>query len=190
MENSVSDHKSVIRQHHHTLRGSLMDTQWKELSNKISAQLLKTEEFRSASTIHTYVSMESNREVFTFDLIEKALELGKKVLVPRMQSNGKLSHHLISSLDALEKNKWGVLEPSSEKPTDLPDDSLIIVPMVAADFTRNRLGYGKGYYDRFLESLNATKVGLCFNMNLSWIPLPVESFDVKMDKVITDQFIL
>jgi 5-formyltetrahydrofolate cyclo-ligase len=190
MENSVADHKSVVRQHHHILRRSLLDTQWKELSSRITDQLLKTEEFRLASTVHTYVSMKSNREVFTLDLIETILELGKKVLVPRMQSNGKLSHHLISSLDSLEKNKWGVLEPSSEKPTDLPDDSLIIVPMVAADFDRNRLGYGKGYYDRFLESVTATKVGLCFNMNLSWVPLPVESFDVKMDRVITEQFIL
>lgn len=190
MENSVADHKSIIRQHHHTLRRSLLDAQWKEISNNITARLIKTDEFRLASTVHTYVSMESNREVFTLDLIDKTLELGKKVLVPRMQPNGKLSHHSISSLNSLKKNEWGVLEPSYENPINLPDDLLIIVPMVAADFNRNRLGYGKGFYDRFLESVNATKVGLCFNMNLNWISLPVESFDVKMDKVITEQFIL
>lgn len=190
MSNTISELKSSLRQHHHTLRRSLRNSEWKRHSRRIIQKLLASDEFRSASAVHTYVSMENNREVYTGDLIQTCITSGKQVVVPRMKSAGELTHHEITSLDSLAVNEWGVYEPSKKNEVELPDNLLVIVPMVAADFNRERLGYGKGYYDRFLSSVNTIKTGLCFNFNLSWTPLPTESFDVKMDKIISDQFIL
>lgn len=190
MSDTISGLKSSIRQHHHTLRRSLRDSEWKEYSSRIIDKLMAVDEFRSASVVHTYVSMEKNREVYTGHLIQACIKSGKQVIVPRIKSEGELTHHEITSVGSLSVNKWGVYEPSKEDEVELPDNLLVVVPMVAADFNRERLGYGKGYYDRFLSSVNATKVGLCYNFNLSWTPLPTDSFDVKMDKIISDQFIL
>jgi len=190
MNGLIARDKSRRRIHHHYLRQSLRESEWKYLSSKIIDRLVMTEEFKSASSIHTYLSMKKNREVFTIDLINACLGSDKKVIVPKIKSEGILSHHQLSTLSSLSENKWGVMEPISDIEVDLPDDLLLIVPMVAADFMRNRLGFGKGYYDRFLNSLSFKKIGLCYSMNMNWTPLPVDSFDIKMDKVITEQFIL
>src|SRR6056297_1895675 len=190
MTNSSVGQKSQLREHHHTLRRSLQEKEWSEISSKIISRLTSTEEFEAAGFVHTYVSIAKNREVNTFDFIQTCFEAGKQVIVPRMAQNGKLTHHKITSTKLLSKNNSGVWEPSAENQVDLPDHLLVVVPMVSADFNRNRLGYGKGYYDRFLTGINASKIGLCFNFNLSWKPLPTEPFDIKMDKVISDQFII
>ena len=190
MSDTTALKKSSVRHHHHTLRRSLPKSEWKELSSRIFEKLKASSEFGLSSTVHTYISMEHNREVCTIDLIRACLAAEKDVIVPRMKSDGRLSHHKITSLESLTVNNWGVYEPSENNEVELSDDMLIIVPMVAADFNRNRLGYGKGYYDRFLNSTNAFKTGLCYNFNVSWEPLPTESFDIKMDKIISDQFIL
>jgi len=190
MKNSTVGQKSQIRQHHHTLRRSLQEKEWRELSSEVIKRLISTEEFKAAGFVHTYVSMAKNREVYTFDLIQTCFDRGKQVIVPRMTQDGKLTHHKITSAKLLSKNEWGVFEPSAENQVDLPDRLLVVVPMVSADFNRNRLGYGKGYYDRFLNGKSSIKFGLCFNFNLSWTTLPSDSFDVKMDKVISDKFII
>lgn len=190
MNGLTAQNKKYRRNHHHVLRQSLREKEWKYLSSIIIDKLMNTEEFKSASAIHTYVSMEKNREVFTLHLINACLDSDKKVFVPKIKSEGILSHHQLSTLSSLSENKWGVMEPTSNTDAELPDDLLVVVPMVAADFKRNRLGYGKGYYDRFLNSLNSTKIGLCYTMNINWKPLPVDTFDIKMDKIISEQFIV
>jgi|AntRauTorcE11898_2_1112593.scaffolds.fasta_scaffold05312_4 5-formyltetrahydrofolate cyclo-ligase len=188
MRTSIAEQKSSIREHHHAIRRSLRLKEWKKMSAQIVKRTMATKEFKSTNTIHTYVSMEKNREVNTIDIINTCIARGKEVIVPRMKSEGELTHHKITSIDKLIRNKWGVYEPPGDDEVELSDGILVVVPMVAADFKCNRLGYGKGYYDRFLAGINATKIGLCFNGNLSWDPLPVGTFDIKMDKIITNQF--
>lgn len=188
MSNSLPDQKELIRKHHHTLRRSLQLNEWQTESNLIVKRLMSLEAFQQAESLHTYVSMEKNREVQTTGLIYSSLNMGKKLIVPRMSSDGQLTHHSINSFDQLTENRWGVLEPTDGNEVTVDEDTLIIVPMLAADFSRNRLGYGKGYYDRFLSQVNSIKIGLCYNFNLSWTPLPAEHFDIKMDIVVTGQF--
>lgn len=188
MSLSVSDQKKQIRQHHHFLRRSVQPEEWRSESDLIIKRLMGSDLFRQASSIHTYVSMEDNREVQTTVLISESLKLGKRVVVPRMSTDGQLTSHQIDSVNQLKENRWGVLEPEDKNEISIDDDTLIIVPMLAADFTRNRLGYGKGYYDRFLAQVRSYKIGLCYTFNLSWRPLPAEPFDIKMDAVVTGQF--
>mgnify|MGYP006273109337 CR=1 FL=1 len=188
MPETLADQKEQLRQHHHFLRRSLQPNEWRSESRLIIKRLLETEKYQQASSIHTYVSMEKNREVNTTDLIAESLKREKRVVVPRMTDDGKLTHHSINSIQQLKKNRWGVMEPENVREISIDASTLIIVPMLAADFKRNRLGYGKGYYDRFLSQVDSYKIGLCYSFNLSWTPLPSEPFDIKMDTVVTGQF--
>lgn len=188
MRISLPESKPTIRSRHHAIRRSLQPEERKRLSKHIIDRTLDTDEFQSADVVHSYAAIDKNGEVSTDGLISTCLKHGKKVIVPKMKSNGELSHHSINSLDSLKPNEWGVPEPVFENEVSLQDGILIIVPMVASDFKLNRLGYGKGYYDRFLSKLQSTKIGLCFSFNLCWNTLPTEDFDINMDIVVTDGF--
>lgn len=186
----MNEFKKEVRLRNIEVRSSLDRERQAELSKKVTLKLIQLSEYKMATSIHTYVPIEKNREIDTTILIEDALEKGKKVNLPKMQSSGEMSHHQIDSLNSLVKNRWGVPEPETTEEADLSDCSLIIVPMVAGDFDRNRLGYGKGYYDRFLNSMQAARIGLCYSFNLQWNSLSVESFDEKMDIILTENLIV
>ncbi|REL38214.1 5-formyltetrahydrofolate cyclo-ligase [Rhodohalobacter sp. SW132] len=189
-ERSIAEKKENIRRSFLHVRRSLSEVEHLELSIRIADQLFNQHAFQKADTVHTYVSMEEQREVSTTKIIETCFNMGKRVVVPKMKPNGKLSHHRIKSLDDLYTNEWGVKEPFKEDPVDVSELSLIIVPMAAADFSRNRIGYGKGYYDRFLKNSNSFSVGLCYNCTLSWSSLPVETFDEQPNQVITENKVI
>lgn len=188
MRMSLPEPKPDVRSRHLAIRKSLQYEERKRLSKRITDQILNTVEFQSADVVHSYAAMENNKEVATDGLISACLKHGKKVIVPKMKTNNELSHHSIDTLDSLKPNEWGVPEPEFDNETSLQNGILVIVPMVASDFQLNRLGYGKGYYDRFLSKVQSTKIGLCYSFNLCWNTLPAEDFDVKMDIVVTDGF--
>lgn len=182
--------KPHIRQQFLEVRRSLSTSEVEKLSRLMTKQLKKLDSFLEADTIHTYVSMDQQREISTRSLIQDCLDLGKKVVVPKIKKGGQLTHHPIQSLSELEQNNWGVLEPNTDELTDTREISLIIVPMVAADFNMNRIGYGKGFYDRFLKQTGAFRIGLCYNCTLSWNRLPVDTFDQQLNVVITESKII
>jgi 5-formyltetrahydrofolate cyclo-ligase len=103
-----------------------------------------------------------------------------------MIGEGKLSHIRLDSLKDLRKNSLGVPEPVGGRKFSVDDLDLVIVPMVAGDRKKNRIGYGAGYYDRFLTNCSAPKVGLLFDCQLYDDTLPVESFDIPLDILITE----
>lgn len=190
MNNSSTRSKKEVRDHFLRIRGTLLMDERSKASSAILKKLKECDEFKNAETIHTYASMSKNGEVDTFPLMESILSAGKRLVVPAMNRDGSLSHRAVRSTTQLKPNSWGVPEPvagQSVKPTDL---DLVIVPMVAADYQKNRIGYGKGYYDRFLENCDAFRAGLCYSCTLSWVPLPAESFDQPMNYVVTDYGIL
>jgi len=190
MNDSVSDRKNTLRKTFLEVRKSLSAKEINLMSKKITDQLTTHQYFLQSGTIHLYVSIKENCEVLTRDLIRYSLKKGKRVVVPKMESEGRLSHHQITTVTELKSNRWGVSEPVNDRPVKSNDISLVIVPMVAADFKKNRLGYGMGYYDRFLSETNAHRVGLCFNCTLSWVPLPTNKFDQPMDAIIAESAIL
>lgn len=185
-----SNEKQIVRNRNLEIRNSVGNKQRTRLSKDIIENLIHLDHYRKAASIHTYVPIDKNMEIDTIPLIETSLEEGKKVIVPKMKASGTLSHHQIDSIDSLVPNKFGVPEPETSAEADLSDCSLIIVPMVAADFDRNRLGYGKGYYDRFLSEMTAPRIGLCYSFNLQWNPLPTEDFDEKLDLVLTENLMI
>lgn len=118
------------------------------------------------------------------------LSQGKKVVVPVTNFvDGTLKHVLLSSFDILQENKWGVLEPTSGERVSTEQLELVIVPMVGGDEEGNRMGYGEGFYDRFLSNVSCPKIGLLFEQNVI-DALPVADYDIPLDKIITEQRVI
>jgi len=176
-------------------RGRLKEKEMKEKSLSIGNRLFEMEEFAGATRIMFYLSFSS--EVRTFDMIKRAIEGGKRVFVPYVVDDGMDFAEIKKLDDDLRSNRWGILEPRDELRIGLSGEILevIIVPGVAFDRGFRRLGYGRGYYDRFLGLFLKMRkerpvfIGLCYELQIVNY-LPGNSQDVKMDKVVTESQVL
>ena len=189
---TVEEEKKRLRKRFVSARNGLSSNELFFKSRLISSRFINTKAYLNADVIHCYISINRQNEVATRNLIEHMLGQGKKVVVPKMEGEGRLSHFYIQGLDELTENSFGVAEPKEKKQCSAKVDNfdLIIVPMVSGDMFKNRLGYGKGYYDRFLEGVNATKVGFLFDLQLYNEKLPTDKFDVQLDILITESKIV
>ena len=159
-----------------------------EKSEIIMNKLRSLQVYLDAKLILVYVSFRS--EVETHSFINQALRDGKRIAVPLTISDAKLLLPCeIFSLDDLAPRTLGILEPDKNNTNEVnrKDIDLAVVPGLAFDLHGNRLGFGAGYYDRFLPSLrkDAITIGVCFDEQLVE-QLPVEVFDVPLDGVLTN----
>ena len=169
-----------------SLKSSYTKTALLDLSAKITERLEETELFRHASCIALYHAIAG--EVQTAALIEKWYR-EKKLLLPLIKGND-LQLLLYAGKESLKTGVFGILEPSEDcEAVPESEIDLIIVPGVAFDRQRNRLGRGKGFYDRLLSTLDVPKIGICYDFQLK-DRIPVEPFDRKMDLVITEKEIV
>lgn len=185
-KDSVKRHKKELREKFTALRMSLDKQSTEKKSAQIHQHLFASSMFANSGTIHTYVSMNHRNEVDTLALIHTSLQKGKSVVIPRIEDEVQLSHHQINSTGDLKRNEWGVPEPAGEGIINPEDLDLILVPMLGGDRFRNRLGYGKGFYDRFLKETDALKLGLLFDIQMYAKRLPINKYDVQMDLLITE----
>lgn len=119
-------------------------------------------------------------------MLKEMLVEGKKVVVPVTQTDSRTMRHIaLSKFEDLQPNTWGVLEPSGGEEVLVGSLDLIIIPMVGGDRHKNRIGYGKGFYDRFLAEVDCPKIGLLFEDCLI-DEVPTESFDVPLNALITE----
>ena len=155
-------------------------------SEIISERLFGMPQLLRADIVFCYVSIEG--EVQTHSLIEKLLELGKRVCVPKCYKNGVMESRFISSLATLDSyGPFRILEPHAD--AEVVDPSMIdfaIDPGLAFDNNGNRLGRGAGYYDRYLKSIGAFKCGVCFD-EMIVDSVPVGAYDIQMDVVVTEE---
>lgn len=185
----ISKEKKALRARLLDIRMDMNAETWSRRSKQIVDELKQLPEFLKAERIHCYVSMNQRHEIETHSLIQELLNENKKVIVPVTNfEEGTLQHIPLESWNELNENKWGILEPKSSTPYQGEFD-VILVPLLAADKKFNRLGYGKGFYDRFLSSTNATKIGLLFHEYLM-NQIPVDDHDEKLDILITDEITL
>jgi 5-formyltetrahydrofolate cyclo-ligase len=171
-------------------RRSLTAEQVRLLSAQIQDALMALPEYLSARIIASYVA--KSDEVQTSAVIQSALSAGKRVLVPRTDPvSARLHFCEIKSLDELQPGTFGVLEPpSTRRPIPLDESQLVIVPVVAWDGKGQRLGYGKGFFDRELRHRGrAVCVGLAFEFQRH-DTLPVTSSDVPLDIIVTEKRVL
>ncbi len=187
---SVKEQKKSARKFYLRRRMELPDDHIAPSNASIFDKVIHLKEFKEAEVVHIYASMKERNEVDTFSIIDYALKKDKRVIVPIMKEAGILQHCKIDSTDSLKKNSWGVPEPVAPKLLDKINPDIIFVPMVAGDVQKNRLGYGKGYYDRFLKSTRAVKAGLLFENQLSAKSIPTDAYDVQLDILITEKRVL
>ncbi len=181
-----SKEKDTIRRKLLERRQALSQAEYDEKSHAIVKRLREQPAFDKSETIHCYVSINERKEVNTHFLIQALLDSKKKVVVPVTNfDDNTLSHYYLERFSDLKKNRWNVPEPTSGRIAGPAEPDLVIVPMVGGDLDKNRLGYGKGFYDRFLKKAKGIKIGLLFERCLV-DRLPSESFDVPMDKLVTE----
>ena len=131
-------------------------------------------------------------EINLDECINDALLLGKKAALPICtDDSGNMEFYYINAMNDLKSGFFGVREPDinkCEKVTDF-SDSICIVPAISYDKSGYRLGYGKGYYDRFLKKFTIISVGLCYNSFLRE-NLPINEFDVAVNFIATEDKII
>ena len=157
---------------------------------EIKNRLLNLAEYKSAKTVLIYVSLDN--EIKTDEIILNALDNGKNVAVPFCEDSfGNMNFYLINSLDDLKIGSFNVREPNKNICRKLENfsNSIIIVPGMLFDKRGYRLGYGKGYYDRFLSAYNQTKIGLSYDETLV-DELFTDEFDKNVDIIITQSRII
>ena len=155
--------KQTFREDMASLKRSYTKTTLLDLSAKIMDQLEETDLFQQASCIALYHAIPG--EVQTAGLIEKWYRK-KRLLLPLIKGND-LQLLLYAGKESLKTGVFGILEPSEDcEAVPESEIDLIIVPGVAFDRQHNRLGRGKGFYDRLLSTLDVPKIGICYDFQL------------------------
>ncbi len=158
---------------------------WQANSQGAQQRLLAVDAFRRAARLALYAPLKN--EVDTALLFEAARQAGKQVFYPLVCGN-RLAFHEVETLGQLQRGSFGILEPCPvDTAVAYPDFDLMVVPGVAFDLRGHRIGFGKGYYDRYFAELTQvpTLVGLCHDFQIC-TELPAEGHDVRMHYLVTE----
>ena len=176
--------KKELRKSIYEKRKKLSEGYQKEASQKILSLILQSDAYKKAQTLFTFVSMDG--EVDTHSLIEQAWQDGKTVVVPRCESGGIMHAYPIQSWEDVKPRTWGILEPiDTIDPIPAKQIDLAIVPCCTCNEKGQRLGFGGGYYDRYLEHQSMIKMMICFHQ-LMTEAIPVNEQDVVMDIIVSE----
>ncbi len=182
----IRKYKQSIRESQKKRRAEMEKDKKAQLDRDIAANVRRLNEYSPAKTLLVYVS--TPIEVDTKLIIENAWADGKKVAVPRcIPDTRDMEFHYISSFEELSPGSFSVLEPDPSLPivTDFTD-CLMIVPGMQFDMNGYRLGYGKGYYDRYMVRFNGRSAGICYSNELRPY-MHHGRFDRSVDIIVTDK---
>lgn len=189
----LSRTKSELRREYTQMREAMDQRDVERLSEKIIDTILKLPVFRKAETVMVYLNFKN--EVDSLKMIEESFKAGKKVVIPYcVKETMEIIPAELNDIEKeITKGKNGYLQTKKEcvKPIPVEDIDLVIVPGIAFDKRCYRLGFGAGYYDRFLRKLNFEKptIGVCYDFQIIH-SIPTESHDVPLDFIITEERIL
>lgn len=178
--------KEKLRKQVLAMRKRVPELMLRQRSGIIVQKLVQSEAYEKANSIWTYISLPG--EVETFSLIERAWRDGKEVAVPKVEGD-ELVFRVIDDWNEVEEGYFHVLEPVNRR-ISFEQDALLVMPGLAFDLKCNRLGYGRGFYDRFLtEHTGHPTVALSFDFAL-FEDIPHEDSDIRPECIITDRRIL
>lgn len=192
MQIKVSDirkYKENLRSQYKSTRINMLEEDKNNNDKSIFNKIISSKMYQENDTVLTFVS--TKIEVDTLNLINYSLKIGKKVAVPKcVDGTRNMDFYLIKSLDDLEVATFFVLEPIISKCEKLENfsNSICIIPGLAFDIKGYRLGYGKGYYDRFLSNYNGINIGICY-CSCTLSSLINGRYDKKVDYLITEKYI-
>ena len=185
------DEKGEVRKRLLRLRNAMMPEEIAAGSLTIMKRVIDLEEIRRASTLMVYLGFGS--EVQTDELIRWGWAEGKRIVVPRCcPETRELIPCLIGGWDEVAPGHYGIREPMSPclRPVPAGEIDAILVPAVAFDRQGRRVGYGGGYYDRFLpKAPQAMKIGAGFARQIL-AEIPADAYDVAVDLIVTEEGII
>lgn len=178
--------KAELRAEYLGRRRALSPEEVARKSAEAVARLRRQPEMETAAAYLVYLASMDN-EVDTLPLVEGLLQAGKTVLVPISRRDRTLAWSRVEGLKDVARTRFGILEPRPECRRDVepPQGSVAVVPGIVFTREGGRIGYGAGYYDRFLSGFHGPKLALAYELQLAG-EMPLEPHDVLMDAVVTE----
>lgn len=174
--------KTELRKEIRNRKRQYTQEQLQALSAPIIDRLRHHPKLVAAKTVMLYHSLPD--EVFTHTFVDEMVEAGKDVLLPVVISETEMEIRRYTGVKDMAMSSFHILEPIGELFTDYDSIEFIAVPGMSFDAHRNRLGRGKGYYDRFLKQTEqAYKLGICFDFQ-KLDSIPTDEYDEKVDEVL------
>lgn len=177
--------KKELRNHYKTKRQQLSNDHITTASIAIANNLLSIPIW-SHSNYHLFLSILEQKEVDTSPVLSILQGKDKNIVLPKVITAHTLEHFLLTDQTVLKKNKWNIPEPTGGITVPVSQLDVVFIPLLAFDRHGNRVGYGKGFYDRFLTQCNAKviKVGLSFFEAETQIT-DVQESDIPLDYAVT-----
>ena len=185
----ITADKTFLRSHYKKKRLSLTKQEVDHLSQSVCKQLDKLNIWK-LKHYHIFISISKYNELDTSSIINKLKSEKKNIIVPKILNN-ELVHIAINDQTEFSINEYGIKEPNNGNSFIIQNLDLIFIPLLAYDLEGHRVGYGKGYYDRFLKLTNKSslKIGLSFFDPINKIQ-DIDDNDVKLDYCITPTQVL
>lgn len=185
---NIREQKNLLRAKHKKLRTAYSVELKQKLDNILFEKFTELKEYKECKSLFAFVSMPI--EVNTFPILEKALADSKILALPKCrQDEPIMDFYKVNSLDMLKEGKYSIMEPDEEVCEKIAEytEALCLVPGLSFDLYGYRLGFGKGYYDRFLQNFIGATVGLCYSKCIEQ-KLPHGIYDKAVDIIITEKF--
>lgn len=173
--------KAALRRYIKEQKRAMMELQIETASENLCNQFLDTQAYHDARTVYAYLPY--NQEVRTVPIIERAWADGKRVAVPKVFGD-EMKFIYITDFSQVEKGYCGIPEPIEDGPEADDPTALVLMPGLAFDLQGHRIGYGGGYYDKFLTNEPGhPTIALCYGFQV--LPaLETEEFDIPVDCVL------
>lgn len=179
--------KKEIRSEYTKLRANFSEEKYASLNQSLVGNFFLSQNLSNVKTLHTFLPILSKNEPNTWQIIDKLKRdfPSIRISVSRVEAN-RLVNFYFEGEEHLKKNQWGILEPVSGELTPTDKIDFVIVPLLAFDKKGNRVGYGKGFYDRFLSECrpDCKKIGLSFFSPITEL-IPIDENDIGLDAVVT-----
>lgn len=184
---AVEEQKRRLRQGVKLLIGELEETYCQKADEEIYRRILSLPEYRRADTVFCFVGTSS--EIDTVPVLMDAWSRGKRVCVPKCVGKGVMNAYRIDGMEDLREGSYGILEPGEQAVLVFPEEiDLVLAPCLSCSRDGRRLGYGGGYYDRYLGRVAAPKAVLC-RSRVMREDIPVDGFDIPMDLVVCEDYV-
>ncbi len=186
--NNINQEKARLRLKYKELRKSIPQAEKTELDLAVADRFLNLSEYKNAETVFAFVSKDI--EVNTKAIISDALKNGKKAAVPLCNpDNTAMEFYYINSYSDLKDGFYGIKEPDINKcvKAESFERSIMAVPGLVFDKNGYRVGFGKGYYDRFIAFYTGVTVGICYSDCIE-DELPGDKFDKPVNLIVTDKY--
>ena len=176
-------HKRALRKLYLQKRADLTEEQYQARNECIFTRFFKAFTFSTSAVVHCFLPSTRQREVNTYPIIRQLQTLDNvQIIVPRCVSSQTLTHHQLTPDTTLVPNRWGIPEPTDNLFVSPQQIDLVLIPLLVFDQRGYRVGYGKGFYDRFLAQCrpDAQKIGLSLEPPVTVID-DVDDYDVALD---------